>query len=400
MRVNYTDKMLATLVTKRLEKDSFTTDVTGMNVIIRPSSNQRIVKNAIHFKFKKIYKGKTYNISLGMFPRMQILEARQKYLETLVKFETGALDKAEAPKVKFADLWDEFKAFKFSTIKETTKKKYEYAYSFLKGLNTVNVEDITPDVVLVLLRDLMEQKKFNSLEFVCIILKSFLDYAVFKKVIPYNPLIGITKFLPKEKHKHYSAFKDESLEQDMIELFEAMSTQTKEIQLLVYMYFFTLLRSNELRTLKFSDCHGDYALVKTKTLDEFKVPLCQEAQKIIAYMRSVHTGYNNPYVFEGKAEDGIISCNTVNKMFRAIGFGDRLKVHGIRSCGRQWLQTMPTAKESIIELCLSHVVGGMVQQAYNRGDYYEERKRVLTAWCDFVVKCSKNHLANLLQTEG
>ena len=51
------------------------------------------------------------------------------------------------------------------------------------------------------------------------------------------------------------------------------------------------------------------------------------------------------------------------------------------------MQTIPTAKESIIELCLSHVVGSQVQQAYNRGDYYTERARVMQIWCDFVEKC-------------
>ena len=75
------------------------------------------------------------------------------------------------------------------------------------------------------------------------------------------------------------------------------------------------------------------------------------------------------------------------KTLNTIGYKDKLRVHGIRSCGRQWLQTLPTAKETIIELCLSHVQGNTVQQAYNRGTYYEERKRIMQKWCDFVEKC-------------
>ena len=45
------------------------------------------------------------------------------------------------------------------------------------------------------------------------------------------------------------------------------------------------------------------------------------------------------------------------------------------------------AKESIIELCLSHVAGNKVQQAYNRGTYLEERRKIMTEWNDFVEQC-------------
>ena len=69
------------------------------------------------------------------------------------------------------------------------------------------------------------------------------------------------------------------------------------------------------------------------------------------------------------------------------GYQNKFTVHGIRSCGRQWLQTLPEAKESIIEQCLSHVVGNQVVQAYNRGEYFEERRKIMQKWNDFVEEC-------------
>lgn len=397
MRINYTDKMLTKQVAEPLEKDLYTTDVTGLNVVIRPSSNR--TKNAIHFKFKKVYKGKLYNVTIGTFPRMSVSIARQKYLEMLVQFDRGEFGEKEEKKkrITFKSLWEEFIKLKLPDLQEATQKKYKYAYKFLSCLDGYAVEDITPDVMLNVVHDHLDNDKINTAHFVTIIAKSVLDYAVFKKIISYNPLTGMTKFLPKIKHKHYSSFKDTTLEEDMTKLFTDINSQDPSLQLLIYMYFFTLLRSNELRTLRLDHCFGDYIEVKTKTLDEFRVPLCPEAQKIIQIMKSKHKGYYNPFVFEGTAENGIVSCNTVNKCFKTLGYGDKLKVHGIRTCGRQWLQTMPTAKESIIELCLSHVVGSMVEQAYNRGDYYEERKRIMFAWCEFVVKCAGENLQKLLR---
>lgn len=398
MRLNFTDKILTSLVNTRQDKDSFQTDVTGLGVAIRPSSNQNVTKNKIFFRFKRTFKGQSYNITLGTYPSMSLNEARQKYLEILMQLEQGKFSTEEEKKVKFAELWKEFCDFKFTKIKEATQKKYHYAYNnFLHGLDGTDVEEINPDTVLSLVEKQIGKKKYNSVEFVVILLKSFLDYAVFKKVIAYNPLTGMTKFLPKQKHEHYKAFRDETMQKDMTELFSAISELEITVQATIYMYFFTLLRNTEIRTLQTSNYFGDYLLVKTKTLDEFKVPLYPRAKEIIDMMIARKKSAFNDYIFEGKAEDGILSCNTINKALKSVGFGDRLKVHGIRSCGRQWLQTMPTAKESIIELCLSHVAGNTVQQAYNRGDYYTERQRILFEWCKFVESCAGENLLLLLQ---
>ena len=51
------------------------------------------------------------------------------------------------------------------------------------------------------------------------------------------------------------------------------------------------------------------------------------------------------------------------------------------------MQTLPNSKESIIELCLSHVVGNKVQQAYNRSTYFDERKILMQEWGNFIESC-------------
>ena len=197
--------------------------------------------------------------------------------------------------------------------------------------------------------------------------------------------------MPKVKLGHLATFNDETLEEDMRELFKKFSDASKNVQVLLYMYFFTLLRSVELRRLKVDDIQGNIATVKTKTLSEFKVPLSTQAMRCVEYMKSLKSQYQNPYLFEGMAEDGIISENTLNKELTNRGYKDKLRVHGIRACGRQWLQTLPDAKESIIEQCLSHVVGSRTEQAYNRGQYVQERAKLMQEWSNFVEKCIGNH---------
>lgn len=399
MRINFTDKTLLTYVNKGIDKNTLFTDITGLRVSIRPTSNQQILNNpklgsmvGIHFKaiFNKDNKRFTFN--LGSYPVMTLDEARKQYLDMAVKFKSGKYEEEQEQKLKaitFGELYEEWKAIKFTKISETTQKKYNSVSSqHLRGLFSCPVNKITPNLVIDLLNDyLIKEQKYSTAEYVASLIRAVLDYAVFKQIIVVNPLKGILNFMPRAKTTHYQSFSDATLERDMKGLFKAFSTQDKKLQCLLFMYFFTLLRSNELRTITFDNYSEDSLTVKTKTLDEFRVPLSTQAQKVMQYMIKNHQREDNPYIFEGLSKDGIISKNTLNKALSALGFKDRLRVHGIRTCGRQYMQTIPTAKESIIELCLSHVVGSQVQQAYNRGDYYNERARVMQIWCDFVEKC-------------
>ena len=101
-------------------------------------------------------------------------------------------------------------------------------------------------------------------------------------------------------------------------------------------------------------------------------------------------------MFEASAGMGMFSENTLNHALDQRGYKGKLRTHGIRSLGRQWLQELPDTKESLIEMCLSHVGGNQVQQAYNRGEYIEERRRILQKWSDFVCECASDNFNKLL----
>lgn len=403
MRIDFTDKMLINYTNKGIEKSVIFTDRTGLRISIRPTCNQQILANhklgslvGIHFKAIFNKDNQRYVFNLGSYPEMSLDEARKQYADMRIKFKTGEYFREQQQSLKrmtFGELFSKWKKIKFSQITENTQKKYDSINSHITKLINYPVYLITPNVVLDLLHELLQAEKFATAEYIANVIRAVLDYAVFLQIIPVNPLTGITKFMPKATTHHHQSFSDATLKRDMIELFNAFSKQDRQLQCLLFLYFFTLLRNNELRTLRLENCFDTFLSVKTKTLDEFRVPLSTQARKVIRYLLDKHVSLDNPYVFEGYDKNECISKNTLNKALASLGFGDRLKVHGIRTCGRQFMQTIPTAKESIIELCLSHVVGSQVQQAYNRGDYYYERARVMQIWSDFVAECIGDNFA-------
>nr|DAU10597.1 MAG TPA: Integrase [Caudoviricetes sp.] len=387
MRQNFTDKMLKSLVKTTIKKRSILTDVTGLTLELYPSARG---ETNIKFMFRNMVNGKRIYVQFGSYPTTSLNDARKKYLETKEKIDNG-LDPLEDQKKKkaltvtFGEIYTKWYELNRQTIKIKTRKKKELAYkNHLCKLADMPISSISAEFCINFYSDYTKKGTVSTGDYLITTIKAVLDYAVFIKVIEYNPIVNIKRYLPKYKPTHYNSFRQETLESDMIQLFNDMAHTTKIVQCLLYMYFFTLLRSEELRTLKYEYIHDDFALVKTKTWAEFKVPLCTQALRVIAYLKR-HNIYNSDYVFTTKFN--CISSSTLLKALNENGYKDKLRVHGIRTCGRQWLQTLSTAKETIIELCLSHVQGNAVQQAYNRGTYYEERKRIMQQWCNFVEKC-------------
>lgn len=387
MRQNFTDKMLKSLVKTKIEKRSILTDVTGLTLELYPNAHG---ETNIKFMLRNMVNGKRIYVQFGSYPLISLNDARKKYLETKEKIENG-LDPLEDQRKKkllgvtFGEIYSKWYELNKQNLKERTKEKKELAYkNYLSKLADMPISALTADFCINYYSEFSKKGMVATAEYLISIIKAVLDYAVFIKVIEYNSIVNIKRFLPKYKSTHYLSFRQESLESDMIKLFNDMSSASKINQCLLFMYFFTLLRNTELRTLKYENIHGDYALVQTKTWAEFKVPLCSQALKVIDYLKR-HNEYNSGFVFTVKTN--CVAPALLSNTLKKYGYKDKLKVHGIRSCGRQWLQTLPTAKETIIELCLSHVQGNAVQQAYNRGTYYEERKRIMQEWCNFVEKC-------------
>lgn len=390
MAIKFTNSELARLLKILPERDTQYTDVTGLSILHRPSK-----KGArVFFLYRGRYNNQRISKMLGSFPEMTVEEARNKWSECRVKQRNNQpLVEENKPILKYAAhtfgaVWKEWRALKDVGLAQNSVLKYTSMWNtHLHNIEEVDIAELTPAYVMAFLKPYLEKREYDTARRLSAAICACVDYAVFKQILSVNPLLSMSKYLPKPEKGHYATFADDTMERDMVELFNKMSNASPNIKVLLYMYFYTLLRSVELRRLRFSDIVGNVATVKTKTLKEFKVPLSIQAMECIEYMRKNHRSHYNDFVFEGMAEDGIISDNTLNKELTNRGYKDKLRVHGIRACGRQWLQTLPYAKESIIEQCLSHVVGSRTVQAYNRGTYLQERAKLMQEWSDFVRKC-------------
>jgi hypothetical protein len=66
---------------------------------------------------------------------------------------------------------------------------------------------------------------------------------------------------------------------------------------------------------------------------------------------------------------------------------DRTTVHGLcRSTFSTWAYETNAARGDVIEACLAHKEQDRVKAAYNRAQFNEERRQLLTAWANYLTR--------------
>ena len=118
------------------------------------------------------------------------------------------------------------------------------------------------------------------------------------------------------------------------------------------------------------------------------MPLNTQAQRLAKYILFNHRPQR--YLLERKV-GSMANEHLFTDIFYAAGVDDFV-IHGVRSCCMQFLVKCDGVKETIASMCLAHKVGNKTEQAYNRGEYLEERRKAMQLWGDFVEKCVGSNL--------
>ena len=126
---------------------------------------------------------------------------------------------------------------------------------------------------------------------------------------------------------------------------------------------------------------------RTKTGRDHRIPLSSAALGILHECRSL-TGAKG-YIFPGARPRKPLSNMAMLKVLERMGRSE-LTVHGFRSTFRDWAEEMTNFPGSVAEAALGHVVGDKVEAAYRRGDLFEKRRALMSAWAEF---CTTPHAA-------
>ena len=111
-----------------------------------------------------------------------------------------------------------------------------------------------------------------------------------------------------------------------------------------------------------------------------RVPLSPAALDVL---RRVKPFANSNFVFPGRQPDTALSNMALLQLLRRMGRHD-LTTHGFRSTFRDWAAECTNHPREIAEAALAHTTKDKTEAAYQRGDLFEKRARLMADWSNYV----------------
>lgn len=152
---------------------------------------------------------------------------------------------------------------------------------------------------------------------------------------------------------------------------------------------FTILsaaRSREALSCRWDEIDLDAAIwtvpaLRMKGGREHKVPLSPMAVDIVRQMKAVRQGQ---FVFPGQKSGRSLSEMAMLVVLRRMNTA-HATVHGFRACFRTWCAEQTAFPREVAEAALAHVIEDETERAYQRGDMFERRARLMREWGDYCA---------------
>jgi integrase len=142
-----------------------------------------------------------------------------------------------------------------------------------------------------------------------------------------------------------------------------------------------------------------------KAAKTHRVPLSQRVIEILEDMQTLRQGAEDrgtgvEPVFPGGKAGEPLSNTALLMLLRRMGRND-LTAHGFRSTFRDWVAERTSFQREVAEAALAHALGNKTEAAYERGDKFDKRRRLLmeswAAFCGTPKQDSQSNVAPMRQ---
>jgi integrase len=153
----------------------------------------------------------------------------------------------------------------------------------------------------------------------------------------------------------------------------------------------TAARTDETLRAQWSEIDFDKALWtvpgdRMKKGREHRVPL---SKPVLAILRERHAATGGQgFIFPGMRPKKPLSNMAMAKVLERMKRDD-VTVHGFRSSFRDWVAESTNYPGAVAEAALAHILGDKTEAAYQRGDLFEKRRKLMDAWARYCTTPAK-----------
>lgn len=385
--------VVAIKAAKSRDKAYKLSDSDGLYLLIAPSG-------ARYWRMNYRHLGKQKTLAFGVWPDTGLAEARAAR-DAARKVLARGDDPAERIKLDriaaTAAASNSFKAvadeWLLKVEKEgrsaATMKKLRWLLGFINaGIGQRPVASISAQELLIMLRKMEAKGRYETSKRLRSTCSQIFRYAIATARAERDVAADLRGALIVPKHVHRAAITTPIEAGALLRAIEALEdhpTTGLALRLLPHVF----VRPGELRFAEWADFDLGKAIWtipphKTKMRRAHSVPLSRQALRIIESIG--HDAGYSTYLFPSiRSAERPMSENTINAALRRMGYAqDQMTGHGFRAMAATLLNEMGLWHADAIERQLAHCDNNAVRRAYTRGEYWEERVRMMQHWSDHL----------------
>ncbi|MEN3748683.1 integrase arm-type DNA-binding domain-containing protein [Sphingomonas sp. HF-S3] len=350
------------------------------------------------FRYRLLEKQKL--LALGVWPEVSLADARVKRDSARRLIDDGVDPMVEKKRRKLRAQIDENITFKGVAeewfVKITREERAEVTLSKVRWLlemvypflGNLPLHEIEAQEVLAVLRKVEATGRYESARRMRSVISRVFRYGIATGRAKVDVARDLRGAIIVPKTKHLAAITRPSEVGKLLrDIDDCPGYAITKLALRMTPHVF--VRPGELRRAEWSEFdleRGVWSIPaeKMKMRWPHQVPLSRQVLDLLDEIRPL-TGHS-PYVFPASHTwKRPMSENTVTFALRRMGYsGSEMTAHGFRAMAATLLNEMGLWNPDAIERQLAHIESNGVRRAYARGQYWEERVRMMQHWSDYL----------------
>ncbi len=386
---------------KAKEKEYYLVDGQGLKLRVLPSGSKQWL-----FNYYRPTNGKRANLNLGRFPDVSLVQARKASLNAKELIAQGIDPQDERNRQQqahkeihehtFVNVAKDWFAIKQHDVTP------DYALDIWRSLelhifphiSDKPVKAITAPEIIELLKPIEAKGSLETVKRLTQRLNEVMNFATNCGLIQANPLTGIKAAFKKPKKENMAALTPAELPELMGAIANASIKRTTRC--LLEWQLHTMTRPAEASGARWDEINWEEKVwtipaERMKKRREHRIPLTEQMLALLEVMKPI-SGHRD-FIFPPD-RDPKKPCNsqTANMALKRMGFAGRLVSHGLRSLASTTLNEQGFDPD-LVESALAHVDDNQVRSAYNRTDYLERRKPMMSWWSGHIEEAAKGSLS-------
>lgn len=362
-----------------------------------------VTRTGKYWRMDYRYLAKRKTLALGVYPSVSIDEARQRTSSARKQLANGmdpSEKKREEIQAKIAATRNTFRALADDWLNQKAKKiaaesvdriRNQLENHVLPILGARPIEGIKPPHI----REVLRKIEGGGISYTATRMRSVLAqifrFGIQAGRTEVNPADNMREVVVAPPVRHRPALTNAHEFGQFLVKLNNNQRAARLTTLCAQLGVLTWTRPGELRLAKWPEFDLDARewRVPAKRLKTGKnlqqdliVPLSPGAVEILKKLQQI-SGHSS-FLFPGQGKAPCISENTVNQMFKRMGFKGKQSHHGLRASARSMLSMRGWSRDAL-ERQLDHKEADMAVAAYSRAEFLPERRKFMDDWGGVVA---------------